>query len=426
MSSSDLRKIVILGGGFAGLYTALELEKAVKKGLPAELTLISKENFFLFTPMLHEVASSSLDGISIANPLRKLLKHTKFIKSEVTSVDLNSKKISFASAMTKGERSYDHVVLALGAAPNFFGNKNLSQGALTMKSLHDAVAIRNRIISCLEQADVETDKKAQEKLLTFVVAGGGFTGLETMGAVDDLVKDALRWYPNLKKQVMRMILVHPGDALLPEMDKDLGVYIKKIFEKRNIEIKLNTKVADFLDDKIHLSAGEMIDSSNLIWTAGNTASPVVATMGLPKEKTRIVVDEYFQVPNCQGVWALGDCAYVPNKQKGGAHPPTAQHATREAKTLAQNIIAEIKGTPKKVFMFQALGQLANIGGFKGVASIFGFKIKGLLAWLLWRDVYLMKLPRLEKKKRVWFSWVMAIFFKKDTVQFLKNSKVEEE
>ncbi|MDP8266234.1 MAG: NAD(P)/FAD-dependent oxidoreductase [Candidatus Aceula meridiana] len=424
MPSSNLQEIVILGGGFSGLYTALELEKAVKKGLPAEITLIDKENFFLFTPMLHEVASSSLGGISIANPLRKLLRYTKFIKAEVVSADLKVRKIFLESS--RREISYDHVVLALGAVPNFFGNKNLEQGALTMKSLHDGIAIRNRIISCLEQADSIKDKGLQKKILTFVVAGGGFTGVETMGAVDDLAKDAICWYPNLTKQMLRMVLIHPGDTLLPEMDQDLGVYTQRAFEKRGIEIKLNTKVVDFSDNKVGLSTDEVVDSSNIIWTAGNTISPVVDALGLSKEKGRVIIDKYFQVPDHQGVWALGDCAYVPNTQNGGAHPPTAQHATREAKALAQNLIAEIKNQPKKLFTFQSLGQLANIGGFKGVASIFGIKIKGLLAWLLWRDVYLMKLPRLEKKKRVWISWVLALFFKKDIVQFLKDPRREQE
>lgn len=419
------QRIVILGGGFAGLYVARVLEHALQsKNVSLEVTLIDKENFFLFTPMLHETVSSTLGGVSIANPLRKFFKKVRVLKAEVVDVDLDQKNILIRSegASEKQTIPYDQVIFALGAVASFFGMKNVERKALPLKSLHDGIALRNRVLSCLELAHQQTDIDKKRRFLTFVVAGGGFTGVETLGAVDDLIQEAMALYPRLSHEMVRMVLVHPGQVLLPEMDSSLGLYVQRAFEKRGMEIKLGTKVVDYQQDKIVLSNAEAIDSPNIIWAAGNVLHPVVASLPFKKEKGRLLVNEYFQVPETQGVWALGDCAYIPDSKTQGAHPPTAQHATREACVLGENLLRQLNHQPLKPFSFRTLGQMANIGRYQGAANIFGIRITGVLAWLLWRDIYWWKLPRLEKKFRVAFSWCMAIFFKKDTVQFLTSFK----
>ncbi len=421
MQSLVKNRIFILGGGFGGLYTAMSLEKALRQDPSIDITLISQDNFFLFTPMLHEVVSSSQGGIAIANPIRKLLRHATFIQSRVDKVDLQKKIIVTTNFQgSKKEYSYDHVVFALGLAPNFFNIPGLSQKALTMKSLQDGIRLRNRLIACLEKANGEPDPEAKKRLLTFLVAGGGFTGVEILGAMDDFLREAIRYYPYVSSEDLRMILVHLGDALVPEMPKNLGAYVQEKFEQRHVKVKLKCGVVAVEGDKIMLSSGEPIVAETLVWTAGNTTQRVVETLALERKQGRIVVNEYLEVPQYSGAWALGDCAYILDPKGQGAYPPTAQHAIREAKALAKNIVFVIKGKSKIAFSFNALGSLANFGHQTGVAVIFGFKMKGFLAWLLWRDVYLWKLPRLEKKIRVWLNWIMLLFFKRDTIQFLKE------
>ena len=414
-------KVFILGGGFAGIYTAIGLERALPRDLALDVTLISQDNFFLFTPLLHEVVSGSQNGRNVANPIRKLLKRVRFVQARAESVDLES-KIIFASLPSGSpqEFHYDQIVFALGLVPNFFNIPGLPGKALTVKSLDDGLRLRSHMIACLEQASAEQDPQVRKRYLNFVIAGGGFTGVEILGAMDDLLKEALAFYPRIKARDLRIILVHLGDVLAPEMPEDLGVYVRKRFEQRSIEVKLRTGVSAVKDGKVVLSSGEMIDAETLVWTAGNTAHPLVQALPLEKKQGRIVVNERLEALHHPGVWALGDCAHIFDQSQNKAYPPTAQHAVREAKTAAFNIVAAIQGIPQKVFSYRSPGQLANIGHFTGVAMLLGFSLKGCLAWLLWRDIYLLKLPRLEKKVRVWFGWVMLLFFKRDTVQFLKE------
>lgn len=387
----------------------------------AAITLISQENFFLFTPMLHEVVSSSQSGVSICNPVRKLLKATKFISSRVDHVDLRKKNI-FIRAADSGisELAYDHLVLAVGLIPNFFGIPGLEQKALTMKSLNDAVRIRNRLIGCLEQADQEEDANVRQALLTFVIAGGGFTGVETLGAVDDFLQANISRYPSIRRKDLKIVLVHPGDVLIPEMKRILGIYVHQQFVRRRIDVRLGTKVSGVSGPKVFLSSGDVLSAQTIIWTAGNTTTPLVNSLPLDKKQGRIVVNSYLEVSEFPGVWAVGDCAYIADIRHQAAYPPTAQHAVREAEVLAANIVASLAGRSKKSFVYDALGQLANIGHHAGVATILGADVKGIVAWLLWRDVYLAKLPRWEKKIRVWINWILQVFFGWDSVRFLKE------
>jgi NADH dehydrogenase len=421
MPQSWKTKILILGGGFGGLYTALELEKKLGNDLNVEITLVNRENFFLFTPMLHEVAASDLDITTIVNPIRKLLKRTNFFDGEVRSIDLADKRVVVCHGIDGAHvhvLDYDHLVLALGAVTNFYGIPGLEEQALTMKSLADAVYLRNRLIEHLEEADFECCSALRQPLLTFVVAGGGFAGVETAAAINDFLRAALKFYPNLTEEMLRVVLVEFASAILPELGPELGEYAREKLAEHKIEFRLNTKVLGLSERGVKLSNGEILATKTLIWTAGTAANPLLEPLPCAKERGRIVVNECLEVPSYPGVWALGDCAAIPDKTTGRPYPPTAQHALRQGKVLGQNIAAAITGTVKKPFVFTTIGQLAAIGRRTGVAKILGCKFSGFIAWWLWRTIYLSKLPRLEKKLRVTLDWTLDLVFSKDLVQFM--------
>lgn len=414
-------KILILGGGFGGLYTALELERKLGGDPSVEITLVNRENFFLFTPMLHEVAASDLDITTIVNPIRKMLRRTNFFDGEVTFIDLQNKKVGVAHGIDAShahELDYDHLVLALGSTTNFYGIPGLEQRALTMKSLADAVYLRNRLIEHLEEADFECSTLPPQQLLTFVVAGGGFAGVETVAAINDFLRGALKFYPHLTEAMLRVVLVEAGPVILPELGPELGHYAQRKLAERGIEFRLGTKVAALSDSGVELSDRTMLPARTLVWTAGTAPNPLLQAVSCPKDRGRIAVSEYLEVPGLPGVWALGDCASVPDRSTGLPHPPTAQHALRQSKTLGRNIAAAVKGGAKRRFVFKTIGQLAAIGRRTGVAKIFGFKFSGSIAWWLWRTIYLSKLPRFEKKLRVALDWTLDLVFSKDLVQFM--------
>lgn len=415
---SDKIRVLILGGGFGGLYAALEFEK--RKDPRFEVTVVNRENFFLFTPMLHEIAASDLDLTNIVNPIRKMIRHINFFCGDVDKIDIDKKRVTVSHGFERHahDLDYDHLVLALGSVTNFFNLPGVAERAVTMKSLGDAIQLRNRLIAHLEEADTECARAERSGLLTFVVAGGGFAGVETIASINDFLRDALPFYPNLKEEMLRFVLVHPGEFILPELGEKLGRYADKKLRERGIEIFSKAKVAGVQPNEIELSTGERITSSTLIWTAGASPNPTLGLVACAKERGRIKVNANLEVEGVDGLWALGDCALVPDSATGGYCPPTAQHASREGKVLARNIIAGVDGKPKKPFSFKTLGQLAAIGRRTGVARILGVNFSGFLAWFLWRGIYWSKLPRTEKKIRVAIDWALDVFFSKDFVQYL--------
>jgi NADH:ubiquinone reductase (H+-translocating) len=411
------KRVLILGGGFGGLYAALEFEK--RRDPDFEVTLISQDNFFLFTPMLHEVAASDLDLTHILNPIRKMLRHVQFFEGEVRSVDIANRQIVVAHGFDQHTHSleYDHIVFGLGCVTNFYGIPNLAETAVTMKSLGDAIGLRNRLIEHLEEADTECAAKDREPLLTFVVAGGGFAGVETIGSINDFLKEALPYYPNLRPKMIRVVLVHPGEFVLPELGQELGRYASRKLAERGVEIRPNTKIKAITSNGVELTDGTHITTRSLVWTAGTSPHPLLEKLPLPKERRRLKVNGAMGVEGYPGVWALGDCAMIPDEH-GGYQPSTAQHASREGKVLAHNIVANSLGKDLIPFRFNTLGLLASIGRRTGVARILGVNFSGFVAWWLWRTIYLLKLPRVEKKLRVALDWTLDIFFSKDFVQYL--------
>ena len=410
------KRIVILGGGFGGVYAAMSLEKLLAREHAVEICLVSRDNFFLFTPMLHEIAASDLEVTNIVNPLRKLLHKVEVLVGNVKEIDLPNKRVLISLGYRNESRQvdYDQLVIALGSVTNFYNLPGTTEFAVPMKSLSDAIRLRAQILRHLEEANSECNPTDRQSLLTFVVAGGGFAGVETVAALNDFVRQALPFYPNLCDDMLRVMLVHSGPVILPELGQDLGRYAQEVLARRGVEIRFNTRVKSMTERNASLVDGLSIPTRNLVWTAGAVPSPLIFSLPCPKEEGRLLVNQFLQVPDWPDVWALGDCAFVPDiRNPGKSHPRTAQHAIREGKIVAQNIAAVLLRRPLKSFSFKTIGLLASVGRRIGVARIFGFNFSGFFAWWLWRTVYLSKLPGLDKKIRVAFDWTLDLLFPKD-------------
>jgi NADH dehydrogenase len=421
-------RIVILGGGFGGVSTAEHLEQVYGPDPSVSITLVSDSNSLLFTPMLAEVAASSLEATHISTPLRTTLRRTNVIRGEVVRVDVDRKRVILASepslssdaasehSRTETELEYDHLVLALGAVSNYLGMKNVEKEAFDFKSLSDAIRIRNHVIDLFERADREPSPETRRAMLTFVIAGGGFAGTELAGALNDFARGMLAYYPNLKPEEVRVLLVHSRERILPELSGPLAAYAVERMAARGVAFKLNVRVKDARRGVVILSPDEEIRTETLVWTAGTTPNPVIKALPFEKDKRgAVLVDQTLQIPEHPSVWALGDCAVVPDGD-GKTCPPTAQFAIREAKQLARNLKEFIGGRSPAPFRFKSLGMLCVVGHHTACAEIRGWRFSGLFAWLLWRAIYLMKLPGLERKIRVVMDWAVELFFPRDIVQ----------
>jgi NADH dehydrogenase len=409
-------QVVILGGGFAGVTTATHLEKQFRGDPTVSFTLISETNSWLFTPMLVEVATSGLEPTHITTPLRTSLKRTRVLRSRVTSIDLERRQVHLNDGPLTGIH-YDHLVLALGSVSNYLGNTAVAENALEFKTLADAMRIRNHVIDVFERADSEPAPGCRRALLTFVVAGGGFSGAELAGGINDFARGIIADYPNLSTDDLRIILVHSGGRILPELSESLANYAMQRMRERGVTFKLNTRVADAGRGSISLSPAEEIPTETFVWTAGATPNPILKELPIEhNSRGAVLVDRTLGIPDYGNVWALGDCASVPDTKTGKTCPPTAQVATREAVLLAHNIRACLLGRPLKPFCFKSLGSLCIVGYHTACAEIRGLKFSGLFAWLLWRGVYLSKLPGLERKVRVLTDWTLELFFPRDIVQ----------
>jgi len=422
------KRILILGGGFAGMTTAECLERELQKDPSVSITLVSETNALLFTPMLAEVAGSSLEPSHISTPLRTTLHRTDFVRGRVTSVDLDNRRVVLDANMggnesCRSELAYDHLVLALGAVSNYLGLTNVQKLAFDFKSLLDAIRIRNHVIEMFERADRENDTVVRRSLLTFVIAGGGFAGVELAGALNDFARGILADYPNLRREDVRVVLVHSRDRILPELSDSLGRYAQSRMEARGVEFRLNTRLTDARPGVVVFSDGE-VPAETLVWTAGTAPNPLTKALPLEKDKRgALIVDAKLAVPGHAGVWALGDCAAAVDAKSGKPCPPTAQFALREAATLAKNIRASLEGRTTRGFHFNSLGALCVVGHQTACAELTipfmrdkAMRFSGLLAWIMWRGIYLGKLPGLERKIRVLVDWTVELFFPRDIVQ----------
>jgi NADH:ubiquinone reductase (H+-translocating) len=411
-------RVVIIGGGFAGTAIALRLERKFGRDESVEITLIDSENFFTFTPLLPEVPSGSIQPKHIVFPLRALLKRTRVRQAEVKAIDLEDRTVTAAHCGACGDYTvpFDHLVLALGSVPNYFGLPGVAENALTIKSLADATSLHAHVIDKLEHADLQPDPAIRRQLLTFVVAGGGFAGVETLAELNDFVRGAGAFYPHVNPDEIRMILIHSGDRVLPEVSESLSRYAQAKLQSQGIEVLLKTRVKGCSASQISLSDGTAITAHTFVWAAGTAPSPILDLVDVPRSKTgRVEVDATMIVKDRPGVWAVGDSATIPDVVTGRTCPPTAQYALRQGHRLAENIAATIAGKELQQFRFKAIGLLAGLGRRSAVAEIFGFRFSGFIAWWLWRTIYLMKLPGFERKLRVAIDWTLDLFFARDIV-----------
>lgn len=416
--SPDCR-ILIIGGGFGAVYTALGLEKLLKPEDRTEVTLVNPENFFLFTPMLAEIVSSQIDTSHAINPLRRMFKRTRFVEGAAKSIDLKARSVLVRHP--NGDEfgyPYDHLVIAVGAKVGYFGMEDVEKNSYTAKTLGDAIRLRNRAIALLEIAEIERNAASRAEILTLVVAGGGFTGVEVAAEINDLIRQAAKSYPSITQRDLRVILVEAKNRILPEFDEGLAAFATKRLRASGVEIRTNTTVAGVTDQAVLVKDGESIPSRTLIWNTGVAPNPFITDSDLPQTgRGWVKVDATMLAEGCMGVWALGDCAQIPDILNPGHNQPAlAQHAIRESPALAKNIVASMRGEPTQPFHYRTMGQLATLGHFNGIGTIGPFRVQGLVAWLAWRSYYLWRLPRLEKRLRVATDWTVDLIFGRDISQ----------
>ena len=434
------KKIVILGSGFAAVECAKKLENEYGNDPEIELVMIGEDNFLLFTPMLPQVASGMIETRHIVFPIRTICKKTKFYEGRIKNVDPYGKLVTLWGTGDKRSISihYDFLVVALGSETNFFGMADVEKNAYTMKTLNDAVMLRNRIIDMLEQAENETNPILRKSFLNFVVVGGGFAGIETAGELMDLLLDVRKYYPSIQKDDLKVIVLEAMGEILPGFNKKLAEFAKQKLKERGIDIQLKKAVTSFdgnevtiktLDetpkDSIDQSEINSIITKTLIWTAGITPVNTIKRSMFKTEKGKIVINNFLEVPKFPGVFAIGDCALFVDPITNRPFPPTAQIAEAQAKMAAKNLISLIKNSEKEKFVYHSKGQLAIIGKRTGIATFLGMNISGFLAWLIWRNVYLSKIPTFDKKTRVFLDWMIDLFFDRD-VSRLKIMKRETE
>jgi NADH dehydrogenase len=397
---------LIAGGGYAGSMVARLLGR---RGA----TIVSPENYMLFTPLLPEAASGTLEPRHVVVPLRVMCRDAELVVGWVTGVDYAAKHVAVDAIDGPVEIGYEQLVLALGSVSRVLPVPGLAEHGHGFRDLADAIALRNHILRQLEAADAADDAGERARHLAFVFVGAGYAGVEALAELADLVRDALRYYPGLRGEPQRWVLVDAAPKILPEIPTKLGDYAARQLARRAVEIHVSTRLDSADERGVLLSDGSLIETGTLVWTAGVRPSPSLVDLDLPlDDRGRIVVDEFFRVPGQDGVWALGDCAAVPNlATPGRADPPTSQHALRQARRLARNLA----GTPKP-YRYRMLGQVATLGRYKGIADVLGLRLHGFLGWFVTRTYHLFQLPLLSRKLRVVVDWTVALFFRRDIAE----------
>lgn len=419
------KRILILGGGFAGVECTRKLESYFKHNSDVEIILVSEDNFLLFTPMLPQVASGMIETRHIIIPIRTICKKATFYEGRVKNIDPYGKYVRLYGTNEKRGTTleYDFLVIALGSQTNFFGNKNVETYAYTMKSLNDAVVLRNRIIDMLEQAENETDPILRHSLLTFVIVGAGFAGIETSGELHDFLVDAKKYYPKISEKDIRVVVIEALPVVLPGFSEKLAKFTKDKLIQRGIEIMLNMLVVSFDGSEVLIKVAtkniktdeepRSIQTKTLVWTAGITPVDTIKNSLFKTDRGRVISNEYLEVPDFRDVYVIGDCSLTIDPKTNKPYPPTAQNAEAEARIAAYNLYATITGKPKKKIDYESKGQMAIIGKRTAIAQIYGMNIYGFLAWWIWRIVYLRKVPKFNKRLRILLDWTADLFFDRD-------------
>lgn len=438
--SIEKKNIVILGGGFGGIGVLKDLQKEFNNNENVQITLVSDNNFLLFTPMLPEIVSGTIESRHIVTPIRSFCKNSRFYEAQVKSLDFTQKQVTISHNIGRHDVetdkihehiiNYDCLVIALGSEDNFFGNSNIQKYGFTLKTIEDAINLRNHIIKVLEQAVIEqSDSVLRKALLTFVVVGGGFSGVETVGAINDFVRESVKkYYPDLYMTDIRIALVSATDKILEQIDEELGEFALQKLKENGVEFIMNSKVKDVTIENALLDDNTSIPCYSVIWTAGVAPNHIITNLTCEHDKRhRIITNSHLEVKGLEDiVYALGDCASIINPNTGKPYPPTAQHAIRQSEIVSYNVASFIKkkingkndrNHRKKEFNYNTKGMMAQIGKRTGVAILFGkIKIHGFLAWWLWRSYYLLNLPSSKKKIKVMGDWTFDLVFKPDVSQ----------
>ena len=418
------KKIVILGGGFGGVYTAIHLEKLMTpdEQMSVEVAIVSRDNYMVFQPLLPEVISGSVELNHVICPIRRLAKRARLYSREVEAIDLATRtiKLSPGAKPAPSMITYDHLVIALGTQLDYSKIPGMREHASAFKYLGDALYLRNQLVRALEEAEEEANPELRRALLTFVVAGGGFSGVECIAEMNDFLREAVRSYHKISEKDLRLILLQRGERILPELTEGLGAFAYRLLMKRGVEIQLGASLKAVSANEVVIENAktkqtQVIQTRTTIATVPAGPHPLLSMLPLPQEHGRIKVDDGMEVPEAPGVWALGDCALV-KQVDGNFSPATAQHALRQAKTCAQNILASMRGTKKRVFTFTGLGKMGSLGCRSAVAEIFGIRLKGLVAWMLWRGVYVTKFPGFDGQLRLIVDWILDVFLPRDITQ----------
>ena len=409
------RRVVILGAGFGGLFTALELEGRLRKEARAEILLLDARNYHLFSPMLHEVTSGSVEPRHVVWPIRALGRRMRatFERREVRSIDLEQRQV----LTDRGEVGYDNLVIALGSTTNYFGIRGAAERAFTFKTLPDAVRLRNHLLEMFEQADPEADPERRRKLLSFVLVGAGCTGVELATELQDLLRGPLaQAYPRLDVREARVVVEATGRVIPCVSDRLAALGLEKLRGK-GIEIRLHAPAIAVSDRGVQLADGQVLEAATVIWTAGVKASPVVEALPVERDKLgRVVVNEYLELPPFPGVFVIGDAAHSWDPRLQAALPPTAQVAVQQARCVARTIARDLRGRGKERFVYHHRGDLVSLGAGDGVGEIAGLAFSGLPAWLLWRSVFLAKLIGWKNRVRVTLDWIIGSLFARDVAK----------
>jgi NADH:ubiquinone reductase (H+-translocating) len=411
------KRILIVGGGFAGMYAAMHMVALGKAG--HRVSMVSSDNFMQYQPFLPEVASGTIDPRAVVVPLRPLLRHAEVTVGEVTGIDHDARRATVR--IPDGQNvamGYDVLVVTAGSESRVLPVPGLAERGIGFKTVQEAIYLRNHVLSRLDVA-VETDDPDRARAaLTFVFVGAGYAGVEALGELEDLARDAIANYPSLPVAQMRWVLVEAGDRILPELTADLARYAQEQLERRRIEVLLDTRLESAEDGMVRLTDGQSFEADTLVWTAGVKPAPLAAFSGLPLDgRGRIKVDDHLRVIGVPDAWAAGDVAAVPDVTTGGMSPPTAQHAMRQGKRLGDNLSASILGGTQERFVWKNLGGVCSLGRYKGVADVFGVKVKGFAGWFLHRSYHLIAMPTIGRRVRIAMDWTIALLFPRDITQF---------
>lgn len=422
--ANSKKRVLILGGGFGGVYVAVYLGKLFSKQEleEIEIALVSRENYMVFQPLLPEVISGSVELNHVITPIRRMAPKVELYSKDIEKIDLAARTVSLSSGAQRKpvELNYDHLVIGMGTQLDYSKIPGMKEHASPFKYLGDALYLRHQIVHALEEADNEKDPEMRKRLLTFVVAGGGFSGVECIAEINDYIREAVNAYHRIEESDIRVILLQRADRILPELTEKLAAFAHKLLIKRGVEIWIGWGLKAMSANEVVVEEKgtgkqQVIQARTIVATIPAGPHPILSALPLPQDKGRIVVGQDTEVSGWERIWALGDCAAI-KQVDGQISPPTAQHAIRQAKTCAENIVASFRGQPKKIFRFTGLGKMGSLGRRSAVAEVMGIHLKGLIAWILWRGVYVTKFPGIDGQIRLLMDWILDVFLPRDINQ----------